>query len=133
MPKSPNLPSPELRFPLSRPHIFIICAQLYIWVAQITGSTTFCLILCSTNLAGRAVRIIIGSVNLSTVLIVYHEFVEIFSKAKAETLASHYLYDLQIKLKNGEKLPIRTIYLLLTVEQEVLKKFICENLNMEFI
>ena len=54
-------------------------------------------------------------------------------KAKAETLAFYHSYNLQIKLENREKPPIRTIYLFLIAEQEVLKKFIQKNLNIGFI
>jgi len=88
------------------------------------GSTNFYLVLYFTDLARRAVKITNNSVSLSIILPKYHEFMDIFSKTKAETKVSHYLYNLQIKLENGEKPPIKTIYSLSTVEQEVLKKFI---------
>ena len=72
-------------------------------------------------------------VNLSTIPIKYHKFTNIFNKAKAEILVLHYLYNPQIKLEDGEKLPIRTIYLLSTTEQEALKEIISKNLNTRFI
>jgi len=72
-------------------------------------------------------------VNLSTVPIKYHKFADIFGKARAETLALHHLYNLQIKLEDEEKPSIRTIYLLSTTEQEALKKIISKNLNTRFI
>ena len=59
-----------------------------------TSSTTFYLTLYSTNFTRRVVRITSDLVNLSTVLSKYHEFENIFSKAKAKTLALYYLYDL---------------------------------------
>ena len=58
---------------------------------------------------------------------------DVFSKAKVEILVFHHSYNLQIKLENGEKPLIRTIYSLSTVEQEMLKEFIYKNLNMRFI
>jgi len=88
------------------------------------GSTTFCFILYSTGLTRRVGRITNNLVSLFTILPKYHEFMDIFSKTKAETLASHHLYDLQIKLENKKKPLIKTIYSLSTVEQEVFKKFI---------
>jgi len=97
------------------------------------GSTTFYLTLHFTDLARRAARITNNSVNLSTVPLKYYEFTNIFSKAKAETLAPHHLYDLQIKPKNREKPFVRTIYLLLAAKQEALKKFISRNLSTRFI
>ena len=98
-----------------------------------SGLTTFYLTLYLTNLAGRVARIMNSPVNLSTVPTEYHEFTDIFSKAKAEILALHHLYNLQIKLKDREKLPIKTIYSLSTTEQEALKKFISENFSTRFI
>ena len=95
--------------------------------------TTFHLTLWPTNLTERAARITNEPVDLSTVLPKYHEFANIFSKAKAKTLALHYLYNLQIKLENKEKLPVITIYLLSTTKQEALKKSISKNLNTRFI
>ena len=72
-------------------------------------------------------------VDLSTIPLEYHKFAHVFNKAKTETLALYLPYDLQIKLENGEKLPIRTIYSLSTTKQEALKKFISENFNTGFI
>ena len=54
-------------------------------------STTFCLILHFTDLAGRTARIINEPVDLFTVTIKYYKF---FSKAKAKILALHHLYNL---------------------------------------
>jgi len=96
-------------------------------------SITFYLILCPIDLARKAARITNDLVDLSAVLTKYYEFIDVFSKAKAEILAPYYFYDLQIKLENREKLSIRTIYLLSTAEQEVLKEFIYKNLNTRFI
>lgn len=97
------------------------------------GLTTSCLILCSTDLTRRAVRIMNKLVDLSIVSTKYHKFANIFIKAKAETLASYHLYNLQIKLEDGENLPIRVICLLSTTKQEALKEFINKNLNIRFI
>ena len=71
-------------------------------------------------------------VNLSAILTEYYKFA-IFSKTKSEAMISHCSYDPQIKLKDGEKLPVRTTYLLLTTKQEALKEFISKNLNTRFI
>ena len=81
-----------------------------------TRSTIFHLILYSTNLIRKIVRITNNSVDLSVVPSKYHKFSDIFSNVKAKTLTFHYLYNLQIKLENREKLPIGTIYLLSAIE-----------------
>jgi len=93
-------------------------------------STTFHLVLYFTDLSKRTMN---NTVNLSTVPAEYHKFADIFSKTKAKTLASYYPYNLQIKLENREKLSGRTICLSTTTKQEVLKKFISENLNTRSI
>ena len=79
-------------------------------------SITFHLALYLTNLTGKAARITNGPVDLSTVSTKYYEFGNIFSKAKAKTLALYHLYNLQIKLENRKKLLIRMIYLFSTTK-----------------
>ena len=63
----------------------------------------------------------------------YYEFTDVFSKTKAEVLTPHHLYDLKINLEEGVQPPVGPIYSLLVSEQEALKKFIEENLNIGFI
>jgi len=45
----------------------------------------------------------------------------------------HNTYNLQINLEKSAQPPVGPIYFLLTSKQEVLKKFIEENLNIGFI
>jgi len=71
--------------------------------------------------------------DLSNVPSEYHKFADVFSKTKAETLPPHCLYDLKINLEEGAQPLVGPIYSLLTSEQEALKEFIEENLNMGFI
>jgi len=71
--------------------------------------------------------------NLSNVPSKYHEFANVFSQTKAETLPSHCLCDLKINLEEGAQPPVSPIYSLSASEQEALKKFIEENLNTSFI
>jgi len=71
--------------------------------------------------------------DLSNVPSEYHEFADIFSKTKAETLPPHHPYDLKINLEEGAQSPVGPIYSLSASEQEALKEFIEENLNMGFI
>jgi len=61
------------------------------------------------------------------------QFANIFSKNKAEVLALHCSYDFQINLKEGAQPLVGPIYSLLASEQETLKEFIEENLDIEFI
>jgi len=71
--------------------------------------------------------------DLSNISSEYYEFANIFSKTKAKTLPPHHPYDLKINLKEGAQPPVGPIYSLSASEQEALKEFIKENLNMGFI
>jgi len=71
--------------------------------------------------------------DLSNVPSEYHKFADVFSKTKAETLSPHHSYDLKINLEESAQPPVGPIYSLLASEQEALKEFIEENLNMCFI
>ena len=68
--------------------------------------------------------------DLSNISSKYHKFTNVFSKTKAEVLAPHHL---KIKLEEDAQPPVGPIYSLSVSEQEALKKFIKENLNMDFI
>jgi len=72
-------------------------------------------------------------IDLSTIPEEYHEYANVFSKSKAETLALHHPYDLRIDLEKDSHPPVGTIYSLSKFEQEVLKEFIDENLTNGFI
>jgi len=76
---------------------------------------------------------LIEAPDLSNVLFKYHEFADIFSKTKAEVPTPDCPYDLQINLEEGAQPLVGPIYSLLASEQEALKKFIEENLNIGFI
>jgi len=71
--------------------------------------------------------------DLSNVPSKYHEFANVFSKTKAETLPPHHPYDLKINLEEDAQHLVSSIYSLSASEQEALKKFIEENLNTGFI
>jgi len=72
-------------------------------------------------------------INLSSIPEEYHEYANVFSKSKAETLAPHHPYDLQINLEKDSHPPVGTIYSLSKFKQEALKEFIDENLINGFI
>ena len=51
---------------------------------------------------------------------IYHEFTDVFSKQKADTLPPHHDCDLKINVKEGAKLPAGSMYLLSTFELKTL-------------
>jgi hypothetical protein len=63
----------------------------------------------------------------------YREFLDIFSKKKAETLSPHRSTDHAIDLESGTRLPYGRIYSLSETELKTLKAYIETNLTNEFI
>ncbi len=70
---------------------------------------------------------------MSRIPIDYHEFYEVFSDAKADTLLPHWPYDLQISLEEGAKPFHSLIYSLLPLELTALQEFLEEHTQNGFI
>ena len=73
------------------------------------------------------------TLNLYNVSSEYYKFVNVFSKTKVEILTSYCPYNLQINLEEETQSLVGFIYFLLVSEQEILKDFIEQNLNICFI
>ena len=71
--------------------------------------------------------------DLSAIPPEYHNYADVFSKAKASELPPHHKYDLKINLEEGTLPPLGTIYSLSPVELEALQTFINKNLCTSFI
>jgi len=97
----------------------------------LSGLKTFSLRFRSTIQAKST--IISKKIDLSAIPEEYHEYTNVFSKSKAETLAPHHPYDLRIELEKDSHLPVGPIYSLSKFEQEALKEFIDENFTNGFI
>ena len=118
----------------SPPHISLINAPAYVRAARLQGSVVFQMSLRSATMSGKAVHPnTVPAVDLSNVPEEYHEFVDVFSKKKADTLPSHCSYDLKIELEEGASPPPRHMYSLSPMELEALQVFIDENLSNSFI
>ena len=63
----------------------------------------------------------------------YHEFSDVFSGEKADTLPPHRPYDLKITLEEGAQPSCGPIYSLLPTKLTVLHEFIDENMHNGFI
>ena len=59
--------------------------------------------------------------NMASVPAAYHDFSNVFSKAKATMLAPHHEYDLHIDLEEGASPPLGTVYSLSQAELGVLQ------------
>ena len=114
------------------PNIAIIGATVFLCTSKLLGSHNFKLCLHSSNIQTNSTKFAEAS-DLSNVHSKYHKFANIFSKTKADVLASHCSYNLKINLEEGAQLLVGPIYSLSVSKQEALKKFIKENLNIGFI
>jgi hypothetical protein len=112
-------------------HIFLVNAAAFIRASKLPGSSNFCINL--TSLAACSAAPSDDPIDLSKVPEDYHEFADVFSKSRADTLAPHHPYDLQINLEDGAQPLVGTIYSLSQVKLESLQTFIDEHLAIGFI
>ena len=115
-----------------RPNIAIIGAAAFLHASKLPSFHNFELYLHSLDIQANSAKLA-ETPDLSNIPSEYHEFANIFSKTKAETLPPHHPYDLKINLEEGAEPLVGPIYSLSASEQEALKKFIEENLNIGFI
>ena len=115
-----------------RSNIAIIGAAVFLRASKLPGSHNFELCLCSSDIQANSTKLA-ETPDLSNISSEYHKFADVFSKIKAEILLPYCPYDLKINLEEGAQPLVGPIYSLLASEQEALKEFIKENLNMGFI
>ena len=115
------------------PPITIISAPAFALACRLEGSVQFSLKihpqesdLCSTSTTSN-------DSDLSGIPPDYHDFADVFSKSKADTLAPHREHDLKINLEEGASPPIGTTYSLSPSDLESLRTFLDEHLAMGFI
>ena len=114
------------------PNIAIIGAIAFLYISKLLGSSNFKLCLYSLDIQTNSASFAEAS-DLSNVPSKYYKFADVFSKTKAEVLTSHHSYNLQINPEKDAQPPVGPIYSFLVSEQEALKEFIKENLNIDFI
>jgi len=66
-------------------------------------------------------------------LIVYHDFLNIFDREKTIQLSSHQLYDHKIELEDESQSSRSRLYLILSYKLQKIKKYLKENLKKKFI
>jgi hypothetical protein len=127
LPKQTSVPTPVT------PHISIIGVAAFMRAVRLPGSNAFTLKTSPTHSVSAAASASAEPIDLSTVPAVYHEFADVFSKVKADTLPPHRPFDLHISLKEGSSPPYGPIYSLLQTELKALREFIDDNLSTSFI
>ena len=104
------------------PPITIISAPAFALACHLEGSIQFSLQICpqESDLSSTSITFKSESSELSRVPPDYHDFADVFSKSKADTLAPHREHDLKIDLKEEASPPIGTTYSLSPFELEFL-------------
>ena len=125
-PKAPGLPCPPISF---------VNAAAFQRACKLEGSVPFSLSLNSMSARAAAISDPIPDdpVDLSGVPSDYHDYADVFSKKKADTLAPHRPFDLKIELEEGTEPPIGRLYSLSPSEQGSLRDFLDEHLTNGFI
>ncbi|KAF7770963.1 hypothetical protein Agabi119p4_6937 [Agaricus bisporus var. burnettii] len=121
----------ELSDSPSRTDIRLINAAAFARASRLPGSHRFALNLHLVVAAATAISE--SPVDLSAIPDEYHDFTDVFSKKRADTLPPHRHYDLKIDLEDGTSPPIGPIYSLSHTELDALHDFIDENLSIGFI
>ena len=121
--------------PSSTPYISLIGAAVFACASKLPGATSFTLYIHAEDakLRSAATSPPVNTPNMASVPATYHNFADVFSKAKATTLAPHREYDLCIDLEEGASPPLGTVYSLSQTELGALRTFIDEHLSYGFI
>ena len=108
--------------PLSAPYVSLIGAAAFARACKLPGATNFTLYIRAEDakLRSASASLPVDNPDLSGVPQEYHDFADVFSKAKATTLALHREYDLRIDLEEGASPPLGTVYSLSQTELEAL-------------
>jgi len=130
-PESTPNPTPT---PTPKVDIALVNAAAYLRTSSLPGSQEFSLCLTHEGISARAATTSDSPpVDLSNVPKEYHEFVDVFDRIKAHTLASHRPYDLKINLEEGYTPPLGQVYSLSQTELKALREFLDENIAAGFI
>ncbi|KAJ8507721.1 hypothetical protein ONZ45_g9939 [Pleurotus djamor] len=127
-------PEPLSEFlPNGIPRVSQVNAAAFKAISRLRGTTVYQLVIRPESAKAKATSCTAFNPDLAKVPEEYHEFADVFSKGRAETLAEHRPYDLKIDLEEGAKPPVGGIIPLSQAEQLTVKKFIDEHLGMGFI
>ena len=121
--------------PSSAPYVSLIGTAAFACTSKLPGATNFTLYIHAEDakLRSAATSPPVNTPNMTGVPAAYHNFANIFSKAKATTLTPHREYDLRIDLEEGASPLLGTVYSLSQTELGTLRTFINEHLSYGFI
>ena len=117
----------------SVPQVSLINAAAFVRACKLPGAQSFRLHLSDTSISANSASVSDKAPDLFHIPKEYHDFADVFNKAKADTLAPHRPYDLKINLEEGLAPPIGAMYSLSQSELQTLREFIDEHLRIGFI
>ena len=126
--QDPPIPTPES---VPVPHISFINGAAFARALRLPGAQSFSLSFSDPAASGKSASV--SDPDLSKIPPEYHDFADVFSKGKADTLPPHRPYDLKIDLEDGASPPIVPMYSLSQSEMGALRDFIDEHIRIGFI
>ncbi|CDO77787.1 hypothetical protein BN946_scf184651.g1 [Trametes cinnabarina] len=123
---SPELPESYPSIPPSLvPQVTLVNTAAFLRACQVSRSESYTLNLSAVSLdsvKARSSSVEEEVLDLTRIPLEYHEFADVFSKKKADTLPEHWPYDLKITLEEGKVPPLGPIYSLSQMELDTLCK-----------
>src|SRR5271168_5583717 len=132
IPEASAVPDPLKPFTVP-PRVALIGAAAFALASRQPGAQCFKIHLSDLSVSGKSASISDETPDLSHIPEEYHDFADILSKTKADTLAPHRLYDLKIDLEEGSSPPVGMVYSLSQSEVHALRDFIDEHVRIGFI
>src|SRR5277367_632631 len=96
VPTSPSRPAPA---------VSLVNSTAFMLASKLSGSHTFQIHLSDPTISGKSASVSEETPDLSSVPTDYHDFSDVFSKKKADTLPPHRPYDLKINIEEGSTPP----------------------------
>ena len=127
--QDPPIPTSD---PISTPHISFINGAAFACTLRLPGVQIFSLSFSDPAITGKSTSVS-SNPDLSHIPKEYHNFADVFSKGKADTLPPHCPYDLKIDLEDGAIPPIILMYSLSQSEMGALREFIDKHVCIGFI
>ena len=127
-PQNSSASDETLKLPASAPSVALIGAAPFMQLCKLQGMQTFRIHLSDISVSTNSTSISEEAPDFSSIPKEYHDFTNVFSKAKAEKLAPHWPYDLKINLEEGTSVPIVPMYTLSQSKLEVLHNFLNDHL-----
>ena len=131
--KLPSQNSASLKPFDSAPHVSLIGAAAFVCACKLPGAQSLRIHLSDISVSGKSASISDEAPDLSHIPKEYHDYADVFSKAKADMLGPHRPYNLQINLEEGASPPVGAMYSLSQSELSTLHEFLDEHVCIGFI